>query len=77
MKEGNYIFNKSKRFFDEAGFEEVKFSLERDPQYKHYHWFISFYYKVVSHLPELLVRRCLASSIMIIAKKRGHVTDAI
>lgn len=71
VKEGNYSFNQWKRFFDETGFEKVRFSLERNPQYKHYHWFISFYYKVVSRLPELLVRRCLACSIMIIAKKES------
>jgi len=77
VKEGNYSFNQWKKFFDEAGFDEVKCNLEKDPQYKHYHWFISFYYKVISHLPELLVRRCLASSIMIIAKKREHATDVM
>jgi SAM-dependent methyltransferase len=70
VKEGNYSFNQWKRFFNEAGFKEVTFNLERDPQYKQYHWFINLYYKMVSRLPESLVRHCLACSIGIIAKKK-------
>ena len=66
VKEGNYSFSQWKKFFYNAGFKEVKFILERDPQYKQ-HWFINLYYKVVSRIPEVLVRHGLASSITIIA----------
>lgn len=69
VKEGNYSFNQWRKFFVEAGFKAVSFTLERDPQYKQSHWFTNLYYKVVSRLPESLVRRCLACSIGIIAKK--------
>lgn len=73
VKEGNYSLNQWKKFFVEAGFEEVRFGLDRDPRYKHYHWFINLYYNVVSRLPEPLVRRCLACNMTMIAKKRKIV----
>jgi len=69
-KEGNYSLGQWKRFFEDFGFEEVIFSLERDPNYKHYHWFINLYYKVVAFLPELFVRRCLACNMAMTAKKK-------
>jgi ubiquinone/menaquinone biosynthesis C-methylase UbiE len=69
VKEGNYSLNQWKKFFNEAGFKEVTFDLERDPQYKQYHWFINLYYKMISRLPESLVKRFLACSVRIIAKK--------
>lgn len=70
LKEGNYSFSQWKKFFREAGFEDVRFTLDRDPQYKQ-HWFINLYYKVVSHIPELLVKRCLAVSIVINARGKN------
>ena len=74
VKEGNYSLNQWRKFFEDAGFEEIRFSLDMDPRYKYSHWFISLYYKVVSRLPEMLVKRCLACSIAIVAKKRKPTT---
>jgi ubiquinone/menaquinone biosynthesis C-methylase UbiE/uncharacterized protein YbaR (Trm112 family) len=72
-KEGNYSLRQWKKFFEDAGFEEVTISLERDPKYKHYHWFIGFYYKIVSGLPEAFVRRFLACNIKLTAKKKAKI----
>lgn len=68
-KEGNYSLGQWKKFFKDASFKEVIFSLERDPNYKHYHWFIHLYYKVIASLPEPFVRRCLASNMTVTARK--------
>jgi len=69
VKEGNYSFDQWRRFFEEAGFKDVRFSLERNPRYKQYSWFVNSYYQVVSRLPESLVERYLACSMGITAKK--------
>jgi len=68
IKEGNYSLNQWKSYFEEAGFREINFRLDRNPKYKHYHWFIYFYYKVISRLPESFVRRYLACNISITAR---------
>lgn len=70
VKEGNYSLGQWKKFFEDAGFAEVTFSLERDPKYKHYHWFINLYYKAIAPLPEPFVRRCLACNMEVTAKKK-------
>jgi SAM-dependent methyltransferase len=68
VKEGEYTFTQWKTFFDEAGFQEARFDLDKDPEYKQ-HWFIHLYYKFVSRMPDSLIKRCLASSIVINASK--------
>jgi len=70
VKEGNYSLSQWKRFFRSAGFEDLKISFERDPRYKQYHWFTGFYYNLISRLPDVLVKHCLASSIRITARKK-------
>ena len=69
FKEGNYSLNQWKSYFEEAGFRDIDFNLDRNPKYKHYHWFINLYYKVVSRLPESFVRRYLACNISIVARR--------
>lgn len=70
VKEGNYGLGQWMKFFNNAGFKEVTFNLEKDPNYKHYHWFINLYYKAIEGLPESFVRRCLACNMEITAMKK-------
>jgi ubiquinone/menaquinone biosynthesis C-methylase UbiE/uncharacterized protein YbaR (Trm112 family) len=71
VKEGNYSFDKWRTFFENAGFEEVTFKLERDPNYKHYHWFTNLYYKMIKPFPESFVRRFLACNMEVTAKRNS------
>jgi ubiquinone/menaquinone biosynthesis C-methylase UbiE/uncharacterized protein YbaR (Trm112 family) len=68
VNEGEYSFAQWKTFFVESGFREVLFDVDKDPEYKQ-NWFVHLYYKFVSHLPNSLIKRCLASSIVIHASK--------
>lgn len=68
VKEGEYTFAQWKTFFDKAGFQETRLDLDKDPEYKQ-HWFIHLYYKFASRMPDSLIRRCLATSIIINASK--------
>ena len=68
IKEGNYSLNQWKSYFKEAGFRKINFLHDRNPKYKHYHWFIYFYYRIISRLPESFVKRHLACNILIIAR---------
>jgi SAM-dependent methyltransferase len=69
IKEGLYTLDEWKRCFLEAGFKIMKLSLERDPFYKRTNWFINLYYNILMYLPETFVRRFLACSLGIVARK--------
>jgi ubiquinone/menaquinone biosynthesis C-methylase UbiE/uncharacterized protein YbaR (Trm112 family) len=64
------------KLFSQAGFKDVRVDLERDSKYKlrtsartRTRWIMPIYYQVLSFLPDSLVRKYLASSISIVARK--------
>lgn len=56
IKENVYNFKQYADFFKKAGFKKVEFFLERDPEYKHHHWFLALYYKLMSFFPDWIVK---------------------
>jgi len=69
-------WNKWIDLFRRSGFKKVCINLECNPEYKfrasarsRSRWFLPLYYKLISLLPDFLVRHYLASSISIVANK--------
>ena len=71
ITENEYSYTEWISLFRQAGFEEVNINLERTLEYRSSaFWFILLYYKLISPLPDFFVKRFLASSMSIVAKKR-------
>jgi len=69
----NYSLKSWMMHFKDAGFKEILLKTDRDPAYKHRHWSINLYYSMLRHLPESLVRHCLAFSLDIRASKAERI----
>jgi len=68
IKENVYSFGQYRKFFKSAGFNKVDFFLERDPKYKHHHWFLGTYYKFMSYFPDW-VPKLIGSSVGFVSYK--------
>jgi SAM-dependent methyltransferase len=69
VRYANYSLNDWKFFFRNAGFKEVSFKDDRDPNYKRHSFFSSFYYTILAPFPEPFFKRCFAYSLDISARK--------
>lgn len=67
ITENEYSYTEWINLFRQAGFEEVNINLERTLEYKSSD--IILYYRLISPLPDFFVKRFLASSMSIVAKK--------
>ena len=68
ITENEYSYTEWINLLRQAGFEEVNINLERTLGYKS-GAILFFYYKLISPLPDFFVKRFLASSMSIVAKK--------
>jgi ubiquinone/menaquinone biosynthesis C-methylase UbiE/uncharacterized protein YbaR (Trm112 family) len=64
-----YSFSKWRDILASGGFEDFIIDLERDYEYKLYHWFPPLYYKMLSVIPIFFVRNLFLHGISIYAKK--------
>lgn len=69
VREGLYTLKEWESAFRSAGFASVDLNLEKDPRYQNHNWFVNVYYRVVQHLPDGFIRKCLACSFVVKARK--------